>query len=103
MNTKPVTSIEFDDDGKFVIRQVQNDIPVVDANFVEKLSRSNGFSAKRLFRKVASIPVVAVTEAQRQGYDMSKAEDVRRFLAKNKQYLTVPGIDSGRDTRNIIK
>lgn len=84
----PRTSFEVEDD-KFVIRQVQDDMPIVEANYIERMNSNNGFSKKKLFRKVASIPVVAVTEAERQGYNMSDPADVRRFLQKNPQYRTV--------------
>jgi hypothetical protein len=99
----PVTTFESDDKGRFFIRQTQDDIPVVSANFVEKMSRENGFSGKRLFRKVASIPAVAFTEAQRQGYNMDDPADVKAFLRKNPQYMTVSGFRTGRDTRIRVK
>jgi hypothetical protein len=83
-----LTSFESDEKG-FEIRHTQDDIPIVRANQIEKMDGTDGFSEKKLFRKVASIPVVAVIEAERQGYDMSDKNDVKRFLFKNPQYRTV--------------
>jgi hypothetical protein len=83
-----LTSFESDQKG-FRIHHVQDDIPVVRANQIEKMNGTNGFSKNRLFRKVASIPVVAVVEAERQGYDMSDRADIKKFLERNPQYRTV--------------
>ena len=100
---EPITTFEDNGDGTFTIRQTQDDVPIVQANFVEKLSRDNGFSKKRLFRKVASIPVVAVTEAERQGYNMSNEADVRAFLKKHPEFMTVKGLKTDKPAGIIVK
>jgi len=46
---------------------------------------------------------LAVIAAEREGYNMNDANDVRRYLRKHPEYLTVNGIDTGRDGRIIVK
>ncbi len=85
------------------ITHYQDDIPAISQNEAEKLMTSNGFSGKRLMRKVASIPTLAVIAAEREGYNMSDPNDVRRYLAKHPEYMTVKRLDTGRSGRIIVK
>lgn len=79
----------------------QDNIPVLEENYVQKMNGNNGFSKKRLFRKIASVPIVAHIDAERKGYNMSDPADVRRFLQENPDYMTVERIRS-KGTRNYI-
>lgn len=80
----------------------QNNIPIIEDNFVQKCNANNGFSEKRMFRKIASIPIVAHMEAQKK-YDLDNVKDLHRFLKENPDYMTVDAINSHRDPRTIIK
>jgi hypothetical protein len=73
----------------------QNNIPVLEANYVEKMNANNGFSKERLFRKIASIPDTANLKAAQDGYNLDDAKDLRRFLADNPDYMTVNSINTG--------
>ena len=81
----------------------QNNIPVLEQNYVEKMNAGNGWSEKRMFRKIASIPVVAQFKAKQDGYDLDNVEDLHRFLAENPDYMTVQAIDTGASGKIIIK
>ena len=80
-----ITSFETKGD-KFVITHHQNEIPTLQANAVERMSKSNGFTKKRLMRKIASIPSTAVRLAEELGYNMSDRNDVRKFLQRFPAY-----------------
>jgi len=79
----------------------QDNIPVLEENYVQKMNSNNGFTKQRMFRKIASVPLVAHIEAERQGYNMSDPADVRKFLERNPDYMTVERIKS-KGTRNYI-
>ena len=81
----------------------QNNIPVLDENYVEKMNANNGFSGKRLFRRIASIPEVAHLKAYQDGYNLDNPADLRRFLADNPDYMTVKAIDTGASGKIIIR
>ena len=81
----------------------QNNIPVLEQNYVAKMNANNGFSEKRLFRKIASIPNVAHLKAYQDGYNLDDVKDLRRFLADNPDYLSVPAIDTGGSGKIIVK
>lgn len=81
----------------------QNNIPVLEQNYVEKMNANNGFSKERLFRKIASVPIAAHLQAAQEGYDLDNARDLRRFLEANPDYLSVDRIDSHRSANIIIK
>jgi len=81
----------------------QNNIPVLEENYVRKMNANNGFSGKRLFRKIASIPIVAVLKAKQDGYNLDDPKDLRRFLTENPDYQTVEHIDSHRSPNIIMK
>jgi hypothetical protein len=70
----------------------QNNIPVLEENYVEKMNANNGFSKKRLFRKIASIPIVAVLKAHQDGYNLDDEKELHRFLNDNPDYMTVDKI-----------
>ncbi len=79
----------------------QNNIPVLEQNYVEKMNSNNGFSEKRMFRKIASIPIVAHIKAFQDGYNLDDNKDLHRFLADNPDYMTVEKIKHD-NTHNII-
>jgi hypothetical protein len=91
------------DEGVLSGSWTQNNIPIIEDNYVRKCNANNGFSEKRMFRRIASIPIIAHIEAHRQGYDLDNVKDLRRFLSENPDYMSVEKIDSGRDPRIIIK
>jgi len=82
----------------------QNNIPVLEQNYVEKMNAGNGFSDKRMFRKIASIPITAVLKAHQDGYNLDDKKDLYRFLRdENKDYQTVDHILSPRNSHIIMK
>lgn len=81
----------------------QNNIPVLEENYVAKMNANNGFSGKRLFRRIASIPEVAHLKAFQDGYNLDDVKDLRRFLADNPDYMTVRAINTGASGHIIIK
>lgn len=95
----PVGTEAFKVDGTIT----QNNIPILEENYVRKMNANNGFSEKRMFRKIASIPLLAVFEARQRGYDLDDERDLRRFLQDNPDYMTVEKIDTGRPANIIIK
>jgi hypothetical protein len=82
---------------------VQDNIPVLEDNYVQKMNANNGMSEKRLFRKIASIPITAVLQATQQGYNLDDRKDLNRYLESNPDYLSVDRIDSHRSPNIIIK
>ena len=80
----------------------QNNIPVLEQNFVEKMNANNGFSKQRLFRKIASVPDVAMLKACQDGYNLDDVKDLKRFLNDNPDYMTVERIDTGASGKIII-
>ena len=81
----------------------QNNVPVLEDNYVQKMNSSNGFSEKRMFRKLASIPVVAVLKAHQDGYNLDDRADLEKFLKANPGYMSVDHILSPRNSQIIIK
>lgn len=82
---------------------VQNNIPVLEENYIERMNANNGFSKKRLFRKIASVPYVAVLKATQEGYDLDDTKDLYRYLGENPDYMTVDKILTGRSPNIIVK
>lgn len=82
---------------------VQNNIPVLEENYVLKMNANNGFSEKRMFRKIASIPEVAHLKAYQDGYNLDDAKDLHRFLQDNPEYMTVEKILTNRDPHIIVR
>lgn len=80
---------------------VQNNVPILEENYVAKMNSNNGFSEKRMFRKIASIPLVAHIKAYQDGYNLDDNKDLMRFLADNPDYMTVERMKSA-NTHNII-
>ena len=81
----------------------QNNIPVLEENYIAKMNANNGFSKKRLFRRIASIPNVAHMKAFQDGYNLDDPKDLRRFLADNPDYMTVEHILTKRSPNIIMK
>jgi hypothetical protein len=81
----------------------QNNIPVLEQNYVEKMNANNGFTKERLFRKIGSVPDVAHLKAVQDGYNMDDVRDVRRFFADNPDYLCVNAINTGATGHIIIR
>jgi hypothetical protein len=77
----------------------QNNIPVLEQNYVEKMNANNGFSKERMFRKIASIPDVAHLKAHQDGFNLDDVTDLRRFLADHPEYMTVNAINTGASGR----
>lgn len=93
-------------DGQIVKQEgffYQNNIPILEQNYIDRMNANNGWSQKRLFRKIASVPYLEVLNATQQGYDMDDPDDVYRFLGEHPDYLTVDKIYTGRDPRVIVK
>ena len=82
---------------------VQNNIPVLEENYVRKMNANNGFSEKRMFRKIASIPDVANMKAYQDGYNLDDVKDLYRFLNDNPEYMTVEKILTNRDPHIIVR
>jgi hypothetical protein len=82
---------------------VQNNIPVLEENYVRKMNSNNGFSKDRLFRKIASIPEVANLKAAQDGYNLDDPKDLRRFLNDNPGYMTVDKILTPRSAQIIMR
>ena len=97
--------LNFLNDEEYVITGsiTQNNIPVLEENYVQKMNANNGFSGERMFRKIASIPVVAQFKAKQDGYDLDVPADLKRFLADNPDYMSVAAIDTGASGKIIIK
>jgi hypothetical protein len=81
----------------------QNNIPVLEENYVRKMNANNGFSKQRLFRKIASIPDVAHLNAIKSGYNLDDRKELERFLSENPDYMTVDRINSGASGHIIVK
>ena len=97
---KPVLKdFHYDPKKGFTIIHQQDDMPIIEQNQAERMMKANGFTGKRLMRKVASIPVLAVIQAERDGYNMDDPADVKRYLLKHPEYMTVRAFDTRRDPR----
>lgn len=81
----------------------QNNIPILEDNYVQKMNSNNGFSEKRMFRKIASIPVAAALQAAQEGYDLDDRKDLHRFLNENPDYMTVERILTPRNANIMVK
>jgi hypothetical protein len=81
----------------------QNNIPVLEENYVAKMNANNGFSKERLFRKIASIPDVANMQAYKDGYNLDNTKDLYRFLNDNPDYMTVERLRTYRSPNIIMK
>ncbi len=92
-----------DDEAVLTGDLVQNNIPILEENYIQKMNVNNGFSEKRLFRKIASIPDVANLRAFQDGYNLDDPKDLRRFLADNPDYMTVDRILTHRSPNIIVK
>ena len=98
-------SVKYLNDDEMVVTGglVQNNIPVLEENYVRKMNANNGFSEKRMFRKIASIPDVANMKAYQDGYNLDDPKDLYRFLQENPEYMTVEKILTNRDPHIIVR
>jgi len=98
-------SVKYLNDDEMVITGglVQDNIPVLEENYVRKMNANNGFSEKRMFRKIASIPDVANMKAYQDGYNLDDPKDLYRFLQENPEYMTVEKILTNRDPHIIVR
>ena len=103
INNLGVKTVGNYDEGIITGTLVQNNIPVLEENYIAKMNSNNGFSKGRLFRKIASIPDVANLKAAQDGYDLDNVKDLHRFLRDNPDYMTVEKIKSNRSGNIIIK
>lgn len=81
----------------------QNNIPVLEQNYVEKMNSNNGWSKQRLFRKIASIPDVANMKAYQDGYNLDNTKDLYRFLNDNPDYMCVERLNTGATGHVVVK
>ncbi|MGB3988658.1 MAG: hypothetical protein WBK67_03155 [Minisyncoccales bacterium] len=81
----------------------QDNLPVLEQNYVEKCNANNGFTKKRMFRKIASIPVVAVLQAAKDGYNFDNRKDLNRYLEDHPGFRTVDAVLTGRSPNIIVK
>ncbi len=81
----------------------QNNMPVLEENYVKKMNSNNGFSGKRMFRQIASIPDVAHIKAYQDGYNLDDRKDLFRFLQDNPDYMTVERLKSHKSPNIIVK
>jgi len=82
---------------------IQNNMPVLEQNYVEKMNANNGFSKQRLFRKIASIPVTEVLKASQEGRNLDDKTDLFEFLNENPDYMSVDYLLSPRNAQIIVK
>lgn len=99
LTLKPLGSNECTIGGELV----QNNIPILEDNYVRKMNANNGFSQNRMFRKIASIGLVEIMKATQEGYNLDDEKDLYRFLSEHPEYMTVDKINSNRPANIIIK
>ena len=83
------------DEGKMIIRRVQDLEPVLD-HHKRMATENDGYSPSRDIRRVASIPLVVVEQWMNEGVDIfdpnSREEIKRRLNDPDNQFLrTAPG------------
>jgi hypothetical protein len=81
----------------------QNNIPILEENYVRKMNANNGFSGKRMFRFIGSNPIAAELEARQQGWNLDDEKEIYKYFGKNPDYLTVKAIDTGASGKIVIK
>lgn len=83
---------------------ISNNIPILERNFVDKMNLNNGYSKGKMFRKIASIPIVAMLKAAQDGYNLDDPKDLHKFLNENPDYMTVEKlVNPHANPLNIIK
>ncbi|SOB60638.1 protein of unknown function [Pseudodesulfovibrio profundus] len=80
----------------------QDVTPILMENEARRMSAAAPMG-QGLGRKVASIDMVTIQEAKKQGYDLFKTSDREKWLILHPQYRTVRAIDTGRSGRIIVK
>jgi len=81
----------------------QNNIPILEDNYVRKMNANRGFSKERLFRKIGSIPLTVWLNAHQEGWNLDDEKEIYKFLAQNPSCRSVTAIDSGHTGQIIIK
>jgi hypothetical protein len=81
----------------------QNNVPILDENYVAKMNANNGFSEKRMFRKIASVPIAVQLKAIQDGWDLDNQKEIYKFLNADKDLRTVEHILTPRDHHIIMK
>jgi hypothetical protein len=81
----------------------QNTTPVLEENYVDKMNANNGFSEKRMFRKIARIPIADHLKATQDGYNLDDDKDLYRYLQDHPLCMTVDHILSPRNSQVIVK
>ena len=81
----------------------QNTTPVLEENYVDKMNANNGFSEKRMFRKIARIPIADHLKAAQDGYNLDDDKDLYRYLQEHPQCMAVNHILSPRNAQIIVK
>lgn len=81
----------------------QNNVPILDENYVRKMNANNGFSSKRYFRHIGTVPLVAWMVAHQEGRNLDDQTELRKYLEEHPEFMTVNRIDTGRDGRTIIR
>jgi len=99
------TVTPLSDDGIVKVEgyMMQNNIPVLEENYIKRMNANNGWTKQRLFRKVASVPYLAVLKATQEGYNLDDEKDLYRFLSENPDYMTVEKIRTNRSPNIIVK
>jgi len=91
------------DDLDYTVKYKQNNIPILEQAYIDRMSSNNGMSKDRLFQKVALIPEVAIWAAEQEGYNMNNDEDVMRYLKKNPEFLCCnPWVKKDSNAHKII-
>lgn len=67
----------------------QNNIPIIEENWLSKVVGNNGFSKEREFQHIARVPYTAYLAAKQRGYNMDNETDVNKFLRENPEFLRV--------------
>lgn len=81
----------------------QNNVPILEQNYIAKMNANNGFSKQRLFRKIGRLSEVDQLKAIQDGYDMDNEADIYRYFRDNPTRLTVKAIKTERSPNIIMR
>lgn len=83
----------YEEKGKIIFQRTVDLSDYIMANYEEKKIIGRGFSSKKTFRKIASIPIEAILALpQEQGFAILHDERaLKEFLRKNPQFLCCEG------------
>jgi len=79
---------------------------VMEQAHYERTLGNNGFSKKRSHRVIGEMPISEFMELERQAReagDIVTGKDLKKWLQRNREYMTVPRLNTGRKGRIIIK